>query len=46
MDGLIILIATIALLSAFGLAAQVLGVDSRDGFVDPRRNAEQKLLTL
>jgi len=45
MEGLLILIAIIALLGAFGLAAHVWGVDSRDGSVDPRRNADQKLIT-
>jgi hypothetical protein len=36
MDGLMILIAIIGLLSAFGIAAQIWGVDSRDRSLDPR----------
>jgi hypothetical protein len=36
MDGLLVLALIIVALAAFGVAALVFGVDSRDGFNDPR----------
>jgi len=36
MDGLLVLVAFVAALAFLGVAAMVMGVDSRDGSTDPR----------
>jgi hypothetical protein len=41
MDGLMILVAIVAVLSAFAVAAQLWGVDSRDRSLDPRYTVRQ-----
>jgi hypothetical protein len=38
-DGLLVLTAVVAALAFFGVAAMIVGTDSRDGSTDPRSQA-------